>query len=514
MSLANLLCLGVWRILLVPGPEDLYFLSRPAHWSFVLGGLLVFVVFAWALYGLAGCVRRSRSCRVLRAARWGLVLVMAFALNALRHGVPALSAEHLLATLGPIGASCLVGVGFVGFAFAAAHCGLGALSRGVMRVLLAFSPFVLVTASGAIVGAVRDQAGLPGTLRDRSPLPLVAGTPTRRVVLVLFDELDQNAAFAQREAGLALPELDLLQASGISAARAYPPSHATWMSVPAVLTGLPVRDVRWIGPSELLLMIPGEARGRRWSEEPTIFTRVHALGLNAGLAGWAHPYCRVVGHTVASCSWIPYVPPPGSTWRETVFTHLSLIAETVPGVARLDLRKRLRVGRAYQISASHHRDAYLRLHHDTLNLVADPRFAFVFAHYPVPHGPFIWDRRGYAFRVDGAGTYSDNLALADLALGEIRAALDRSSLAAKTAVIVTSDHWRRATGGERGPDVTDPLQRIPLLVRLPGQTEGVAVEGVLRTTLVHDLVLRLLEGELRDPRSVVDWITQRVAGVP
>jgi hypothetical protein len=508
LSLANLLCLGIWRVLLVPGQAELYFLRTPGHSSFFLAGLSVFAALGGGFYAAAVFVRRSGSRRLSRLARWGLISLTALAMNALRHAMPGLSRDSLSAALGPTGAWGLAGLSLLGLVWAA-HRWTDGLSRAITHALQVLSPFVLATTVGVIAGVTRNQARPPATLQDRPPLALVEGTPRRRVVLVIFDELDQEATFGQREAGLALPELDSLRARSVWATRAYPPSNTTWTSVPAMLTGLPVSDVRWVGPSELLLEIPGQAGERPWSEEPSVFTRAHALGLNGGLVGWAHPYCRVIGQSMASCNWFPYVPPPGTTLRETLFTHLSLIAETVPGLARLDLRRRLRVGRAYATTPAHHMEAYLGVRHDALKLVADPRLALALLHYPVPHGPFIWDRRRRVFRLDGTATYADNLALADLALGELRVALEESGLATTTALVVTSDHWRRAVGGVHGPHVGNPLHRVPLLVRLPGQEHGTPVDGVLRTTLVHDLILHLLQGEPRDAQGVAAWLSRR-----
>ena len=242
-----------------------------------------------------------------------------------------------------------------------------------------------------------------------------------------------------------------------------------------------------------------------------MFSHVHSWGMNSGLVGWGHPYCRVIGRSMSSCKWFPYAPPPASTLRESLLGHLVLMAETAPGVARLDLRRRFGVKRAYTTSPAHHKYAYAAVHKETLRLVADARLALVVAYYPVPHNPYIWDRGQARFSLDGTATYADNLALADLALGEIRTTLEGGGLGPKTTLIVTSDHWQRERFEEAGPDLGNLRHRVPFIVHLPGQTEGVHIDCVFQTTLVQDLILRVLRGGFRDAQGVAAWVRERAA---
>ena len=167
------------------------------------------------------------------------------AANALRHGVPFLSRDRLLTVFGATASWVLVGVGLAGLVWAVCRR-FEVLLRGITAALVALSPLIVVTTVGALVGAARSQT----RLRDQSPLPMASGVPERRVVLLIFDELDQRIAFDQREAGFGLPQIDALRSQSIEAARAYPPSNGTRTSIPALLTGLPVSEARWGGPSD------------------------------------------------------------------------------------------------------------------------------------------------------------------------------------------------------------------------------------------------------------------------
>ena len=50
--------------------------------------------------------------------------------------------------------------------------------------------------------------------------------------------------------------------------------------------------------------------------------------------------------------------------------------------------------------------------------------------------------------------------------------------------------------------------RIPFVLKLAGQKQGVTYEPEFNTVLTHDLILALLNGELRDAREVAAWLDQ------
>ena len=57
------------------------------------------------------------------------------------------------------------------------------------------------------------------------------------------------------------------------------------------------------GPSELMLRYRGESSYVPWSREQNIFRAAHQFGLRTALVGWYHPYCRVIGTDLDSCTW-------------------------------------------------------------------------------------------------------------------------------------------------------------------------------------------------------------------
>ncbi len=77
------------------------------------------------------------------------------------------------------------------------------------------------------------------------PVPL----PARRVVWVIFDELDYGIVFGGgwAEANGALPNFHRVGAEAVFAERAFSPARDTMDSLPALLMGLPVKGTRFDG---------------------------------------------------------------------------------------------------------------------------------------------------------------------------------------------------------------------------------------------------------------------------
>ncbi len=87
----------------------------------------------------------------------------------------------------------------------------------------------------------------------------------------------------------------------------------------------------------------------------------------------------------------------------------------------------------------------------------------------------------------------------------MRRRLEEAGLWERTAVVVTSDHnWRQSFSLDGKTDA-----RVPFLVKLPAQKEGITYETELSTVLAHDLVLAILRGELSQAEQVRGWLSER-----
>jgi hypothetical protein len=119
----------------------------------------------------------------------------------------------------------------------------------------------------------------------------------------------------------------------------------------------------------------------------------------------------------------------------------------------------------------------------------------------VPHPGGFYNRRTQQVGVDGS--YLDNLVLADRTLGKLRRAIEETSLAAKTTVIVSSDHswrvdlWRpttdwRAEDERVSGDRFDP--RPLLMVHFPEQRSAVRMDRPFPLIEMHTMIQVMLAG--------------------
>ena len=493
LSLANLCFIGVWSDLLpfLYGWDSLPVGGMPCWRDFaavVLNVLAASVPLAGAAY------LSQRGTRFRTAADLVLLAALAVSLNAVRYHF-RLPGEYALASVGRPAAFALIAVAVTAalagfwwrrrYAAAALHVGL-----------LVMSPLVPMQFAQAAWAMTRAGGDMRCAGADALAPPPV-GLPARRVIMIVYDELEHAAVFDARPPDLALPAFDALRAGSVMATAMTSPASRTERAIPSVLTGRAVRQARLTGRDRLeLTFADGGTAG--FTAETTLFARARDLGVASGLAGFFLPYCSMLAGALTTCTWQPCltcgrrVGAFGGSLPESVYNQISELA------ARYGPRRHLRAYRALQQRA--------------LELAADPAVGLAFVHLPVPHDPSIYDRhtREFSLWAVGRRDYHDNVALADRSLGEILRALDASNLASRTTVIVFGDHGRRSLAD--GMTVQDP--RVLFLVRLPGQRNGSAHAGPLDLTLVHDLALAALTGRIASPDALTAWLNGRTAGSP
>jgi hypothetical protein len=490
LSLANLCFLRVWtEILSLAGPGGYYLQPSPwAPWAVMLDVLIVGALMATGVL----LARRSPHPLPLRVARAIFLLALFIPLDVLRteFHLPRL-AELAFWVAEPAGRPLPLKdlAPLVPLAVFARWPRRSA--RAAQALLLFFAPFVLVTFGRALwVGARHDIAAAYAArpLEPALPAPLPA---TPRVLVLVFDELDQRIAFAQRPAGLALPTLDRLRSEGMYASNATPPAWETLLSFPAFLTGRMVAGARPVGASGLALRFQDEGDvSRDWSAEPTLFVRARALGFNAALVGWYHPYCRVL-RALTRCTAEPY------------FDVISRAGGAGPAATMLEQLHSL----TPWDGSRRHVESYRRIAGATAAAAVDPTLGLVFVHWPVPHHPYIYDGARGRLTVHryGARGYLDQLQLVDRTLGDLRSALERAGQWTATTIVVTSDHGARVKNHD---------ERVPFLVKFAGPGGAVVYDRAFGTVILGDFVLAILRGELRAPAQAAGWLDRHAPPRP
>ena len=518
LSLANLCFFSVWAQLL-PGAYGHYFLKSPptvAMHVAVMLDLLVLTAVFWLLTRLA---RRSRRGWLLTLAQLTFLLVLCSALNVVRHHYrPFLAGQPLLVSAAwpPVLKIMLLGVALVMLlrwfrpAIRVATC-----------VALLLLPFALVTIPQAAWAAIKVSRHAPfAAFADKPPappLPVKAGAP--RVLWFLFDGLDYRLTFVERSPTLHMPNVDRFRSQALAATHAYSPAGNTILSVPALLTGRPIEDARPVRANELMLKLSDATEPVGWSTLPNIFSGAQALGFNTAVVGYCHPYCRMFGQQLTQCSWeTDWWQPIGLDDPDMTVPDIMLrlvprvadsLREGVPVVNRWPLFSSL--GSLLQPKRDPHQHRrehitrYLRTVEMARRAATDPSLGLVLVHWPIPHWPMIYNRFKEDFNWQGESTYTDNLALVDRTLGEMRHAMEQAGTWEATTIVMTPDHWFDRH------DRTD--RRVPFVLKLAGQREPATYDPPFNTLLLHDLVLAVLRGELSAPKQVAWWLDANRARV-
>ena len=495
LSFANLCYLRVWSELLTYSRHDVYLMvtpPKPVEYLAVIANVLLAAVAIWGLSMLAVRTLKGRS---FRWAEMVVVLGMCIPLNGLRsvlsNQFPYLKSP-LIELLGVRGVMILGGCIAILVLVAAVffHRRLAAASIAVLALL---SPFAAVTFGQALWKASHYDAS---QYADRPVAPMIAGAPkVPRVLWFIADEWDYALTFVDRDPSLALPQIDRLRHGALHAANALPPGPETPVSIPGYYEGRLVNSVSYDGPRELQLSYPDTAAPVPWSTQSNVFQRARALGVNTALVEWFHPACRILSG-LSYCTWRPMAMQYNSMgdgfWQILPNQTRSLFETSLFSVFGRPLS-------AVQQTGTYH--AILR---EGEALANDTRFGFTLVHLPIPHAPHAYNRKTGEFTLGNSpiAGYVDSLALLDRTIGEIRRGMENAGTWDATTVLFTSDHPYREAMQLDGK--SDP--RIPYILKLTSQKEGVEYAGQFNTVLTADLLIAVLRGEVADAPSAAAWI--------
>jgi hypothetical protein len=330
-------------------------------------------------------------------------------------------------------------------------------------------------------------------------------------VWMVFDELDYELSLDLRPTSVEMPEFDRLRGESLSASDAHSPASATMIAFPSLLTGMRIKNAAPEGPDDLYLY-PNSREGSKqllWKTQPTVFSYAHDHGLNGAIVGWYHPYCRVFNSSLADCFWTPYIDAIPSLRHEFISRQIGIVP-VFPGWWGLPEEEQS------GFVAREHQREYKETLDRVLRTVARPDLNLILLHWLIPHPPGIYDRNRNALRTSGSN-YFDNLELVDIVLGQIRRKLENAGLWDDTTLVVTGDHPLRPSFWSHRPIWTneeaqlcakrkDP--RVPLLIKLPHQHGSVTYTAPVSTILIHDLLIRWMQGKDGTFESVREFLDE------
>lgn len=371
------------------------------------------------------------------------------------------------------------------------------ITSSLVTVVCMMMPYALLNIYQVGVLSFHDEPGYEN--KPTKSIDVNRSVQAKKVVWVIFDEMDMRLTFLQRPEGLELPELDRLRHEALFSTNAYPPSRETLRSLPALLTGRLIRKSEPLGTDELMISFDKEKEAVRWSAQETVFSNVQKMGLNTALVGFYHPYGRILNKDLNVCDWQPlygYTSDPADNIAEKMMKQYREVLNISYGHPLFGKK----------VEIVNHISNYQKVLSTSRKMVIDKRIGLVFLHIPLPHEPFIYERSTRKLRYSSSdeGSYFDNLALADYTLGILRHDMEISGTWEDTTVIISSDHWWRES--ERYDGKID--HRVPFIVKLAGQRTPLGHNTHFNTVLTRGLVLGILTGDISSPSEVAGWINK------
>lgn len=522
-SLANLCFLRRWYDLehLKERAMD-YYRSGPQNHTLLEATILDALLLTAAFWLAWMWVQRNPTPLKLKVAGCGFLLAFIYPLESVRlywnqEGAHA----DLGSNLALLSIEVVLAAGIVLVAFG--NMRILTAARRVALMLTLLAPALLIDFSVSGVSAEPASAYAPKP--SLALLPPRPG-PARRVLWMVFDELDQRLAFDLREPKVDLPELDRLRAESVTANRATQTAGDTAQALPSLLSGVIYSAVKVEGADALRVYTPNSSKGMDWRDEPNVFKKARAMGVNAALVGWHHPYCRVLGDSMVRCMALPSEFPTAALPENLASIEglwgsaRSLFRLQLLGIEEIFSRGGAQATEAVRddyIQRSHQQQ-FLQIRDRAYADLADKRLDLVFLHFPTPHPFGIYNRERHDFELNRSLGYADNLALVDRTVGEIRRELEQAGLWDSTSLVITSDHglrpalwsghmgWtaelERLTGGKQS-------ETVPVIVKLAGQDRGVVYDRPFSNVVCGDLSLAILSGQIRTADDVVRWLDEQ-----
>lgn len=463
-------------------PANLYYMSGPLHpWRYITAlGLTLGLTCAFVCCSRIAS-RWSRVRPVFAAAEVACVIGVA---NNVRLGIVDALGLSGQDTGSAIAAGLLIAalaLGLLG--------GTARFIKGARWGLLCLAPFAVLVSIQALARVASYERDLRGF---QTPVAFDGGdrTPPRRLVVLVFDELDYEAVFDKRQPGVELPEIDQLAGESWVAQRAFPLSNTTICSVPAIVSGLSVMGPCLpMGPGSLSVRVRGESSGRDWKALPSVFADAQGRGTRTAVIGWYHPYCRVFGRLLSHCTQELTAVEP-ATLTGNLWVHYFELSGTL--VVARDRFK------GTGTAPEQHVHQYQSIHRQAVTAALRPDLGFVYVHYPVPHHPYVYSRRTRTLATTGGQQYIDNVALVDRTIGDVRRAIRASPVATTTGLVVTSDHSNKfgATRKSWTTDTADPAHRVPFLLHLPGARAPHLSSELIELTALRRIATAYFEGRI------------------
>lgn len=291
-----------------------------------------------------------------------------------------------------------------------------------------------------------------------------------------------------------MPVFSRLMSEAFVADNAWPASPRTLAAVPAIFTGRPVVSATPDG--HVLILRFDDGTTGAWSRQDSPFRRVRRAGFATAAVGWFHPYCDALPGQFDACAWRSFQVPPGSV-AEAMRNHIQGVVTGFSWPLRLAVSRWLPAPLQAEEHRRHHATTFRFVDERAQRLARREEAGLYLAHYPVPHPPGILRLAEPGGDSRWRGYYA-NAVLADRTIGEMRAALEADGTWSQTVLVITADHeWRDGVRDDG---------RVPLIIKLPGAPPPATYSARVSTTVLHDLLPRLVTGEVATPAGLARYL--------
>jgi len=336
---------------------------------------------------------------------------------------------------------------------------------------------------------------------DTIPIP-TSKRSAAPIFIFVFDEWSYPRSTTNGEFVPQLKNLRQISEKSVFFQNARSAADSTKQSMPRLLyqtdSALEVRD------GETFWSQGG--RRIRSSDAASLFSRGRDAGYHSSMIGFYLPYRRILGNQVDYCHSFSQQGRPQSLWHKMRFITLD----------NMGLWHNLLT---QQISMKHRRAVFCRwwydmnqsMLRDTFDVIDRwPSNSLCVFHWPVPHAPFVINPDGsYRGPIDGTSDdYLTSLRALDHFVGRIVDRLQAAGKFEESLLVFTSDHsWRfdPSSANTTGPEWK---RRVPLLIKLPGQTRAVVSDERIVTTQLTPILNAVMQGD-DDFDSILKLITDR-----
>jgi hypothetical protein len=381
----------------------------------------------------------------------------------------------------------------------------------------------------SLVAPVQLLLAVPvgGSRLGAGELPAVGAVTSAPVVFVIFDELPMVTLLADGERwdSRNFPNFERLASTSHAFLNAHSVSPATLVAVPAIISGsrLPTSRAPTLAnfPRNLFTLFAGnhEIHALEPATElcPEDLNRLitAAPARGEGARRLASDLWILLQTVSLPRPWADDLPAVDVAWRD--FAGAGEITSVAAGGER-DLEARYQDLRAAGQEVGASRGAEFRRFVASIDDLGEPPAtpALHFIHTMLPHGPWLFDAAGRAYvkadrsRVAGRSKvwsreapemvglgYQRHLLqarYADRLLGELLDRLEATGRLEPSLVVVTADHGASFRPGNSKREEAHPEESlwVPLLIKAPGQTTGVAHRAPLTTLDILPTVLDVL----------------------